>query len=518
MSARAGAEPHMLDVYKSDKTSQSEYDRLTTALRHQPQDVADAFRGLHRERTSLHGQDSQDDFIRMASTLADLFMFIPLNDGGTWRAIIGSDLFEVYVSIVSHDEFFFERQNMIDSVFHGLGHLLMASQRARIVQLSVLWARGAEHLWKRIWDNRRLLRIPQTNESPCTEVEAVEQGISIIELYWPYGKLVTTLALDVEALSRSYIPHMGLYLFVRCNPVFPGLHRLLEPVIQLARSSSGANQASAALQLVFQEAVIEDVGSIALLERINWCMTRKDRSLIDTIVPRNITELANCTSVLMLLSMITSLAPLMERYGCLHSAMLAIRVHRYSMPMQVYDNVAILLRSLSDAHWLDGDVEKTATICGEDVVTFLACGLELYTTDYFVGVDLSQLIDQYTAQAKTIQHGPKPIPPLSKTLFEGLRAGANAEWWPTLRYLQKAVPSARNMKLRIQVATEKWVAFGTALGLDATNERQRHERELRKRCSWRECQYHKESLPEVNIKACAGCGETRYCGRICQKR
>ena len=91
-----------------------------------------------------------------------------------------------------------------------------------------------------------------------------------------------------------------------------------------------------------------------------------------------------------------------------------------------------------------------------------------------------------------------------------MRAGALVEWLSMLERLQLAASTQLHKSFMKQ-----WVALGTALGLDVTKERQRRERT---RCSWLGCRYHTENLSEDKLKACAGCGETRYCGRDCQKR
>ena len=105
------------------------------------------------------------------------------------------------------------------------------------------------------------------------------------------------------------------------------------------------------------------------------------------------------------------------------------------------------------------------------------------------------------------------------TLLESLRASAREEWWPSLRRLRDAHYRAGSGAGAKGHATmiRAWADFGGLLGLNEEEEKTRHEREARTRCSWAECAYHETKAPH-ELKACAGCSEVRYCGRECQKR
>ena len=60
-------------------------------------------------------------------------------------------------------------------------------------------------------------------------------------------------------------------------------------------------------------------------------------------------------------------------------------------------------------------------------------------------------------------------------------------------------------------------SYGPKTDADIQKERERHEREARHKCSWVECDKHEVEVPRSELKTCAGCGETRYCSRACQK-
>ncbi|VDC00752.1 unnamed protein product [Peniophora sp. CBMAI 1063] len=86
------------------------------------------------------------------------------------------------------------------------------------------------------------------------------------------------------------------------------------------------------------------------------------------------------------------------------------------------------------------------------------------------------------------------------------------EWYPTLQALRPCPPTAARSGL-----LDAWKAFGDALGLDESEEKAAFERARRQFCSWAECEYHKQAAP-MPTRQCAGCGQVRYCSKVCQQR
>ncbi|KZV72520.1 hypothetical protein PENSPDRAFT_352254 [Peniophora sp. CONT] len=69
----------------------------------------------------------------------------------------------------------------------------------------------------------------------------------------------------------------------------------------------------------------------------------------------------------------------------------------------------------------------------------------------------------------------------------------------------------------ISALLDTWFAFGSLLGLDADEQRCRHEQD-RLRCWWRGCQCKpRKDDTTIKLLQCAGCGEVRYCSKKCQR-
>lgn len=110
-----------------------------------------------------------------------------------------------------------------------------------------------------------------------------------------------------------------------------------------------------------------------------------------------------------------------------------------------------------------------------------------------------------------------------RSVSAGIAVSAREVWWPTLRLLQQATSSRSTPEAaeQIRLLLGSWTALGAALNLDVAAERQRHERDARRRCAWRECQFHQQALPQnmhTELRTCSGCHDIRYCSRRCQKR
>lgn len=126
-----------------------------------------------------------------------------------------------------------------------------------------------------------------------------------------------------------------------------------------------------------------------------------------------------------------------------------------------------------------------------------------------------KIIESYTriAAALGLRSG-------KNALRKAFRQAARRQWYRTLKTL-------RELPLRDTRATRKcaqlmpaWQGLGEALNLDETSEKADYDHEMKKvaqLCAWTECEYH-EKKPPNPTRVCAGCGEARYCSRLCQQK
>ncbi|VDB84256.1 unnamed protein product [Peniophora sp. CBMAI 1063] len=104
-------------------------------------------------------------------------------------------------------------------------------------------------------------------------------------------------------------------------------------------------------------------------------------------------------------------------------------------------------------------------------------------------------------------------------LLYAMKRSLQAHWYPTYRDLYAMVEyDARGAPFGKAVQPlGHWIELGNSLGLEVESEKDAYERRAATLCAWEECQFH-EAKPPTATRACAGCGEVRYCSKGCQKR
>ncbi|KZV65645.1 hypothetical protein PENSPDRAFT_118513 [Peniophora sp. CONT] len=95
------------------------------------------------------------------------------------------------------------------------------------------------------------------------------------------------------------------------------------------------------------------------------------------------------------------------------------------------------------------------------------------------------------------------------------KAHAPSEWQPSLSLFDTAIQRGVLNKSIHHYLRQLWVDFGAALGLKEDEERARLAHQMRVHCAWPTCVYH-TSEPGRALASCKGCGQVRYCGKVCQ--
>ncbi|KZV71610.1 hypothetical protein PENSPDRAFT_650474 [Peniophora sp. CONT] len=164
-----------------------------------------------------------------------------------------------------------------------------------------------------------------------------------------------------------------------------------------------------------------------------------------------------------------------------------------------------------------------------DFVALLARGLKAYADDGYL-IDKNERVREHgdvqslVSILKSFQAFVTATSVRSNgknTLRKSLRKALREQWYPTLLELQDGVAcSEGEVRSRLMRMRLLWSASGHDLGLDEAQEKaefDRLEKLKEQTCSWKVCEYHTQ-LPPIAVKACKGCGQTRYCSRDCQTK
>lgn len=121
----------------------------------------------------------------------------------------------------------------------------------------------------------------------------------------------------------------------------------------------------------------------------------------------------------------------------------------------------------------------------------------------------------YTALVSETRDNPEAHTSRDRKIVQEMLARAPSQWWPSLRRLQLA---KTQRGLDCQAVIQDWVLLGTALDLDMVTESMRFaSRDMKQYCSLTRCEYHTIKPPtDLPLKVCKGCGEVKYCSRLCQ--
>ncbi|KZV74074.1 hypothetical protein PENSPDRAFT_235220 [Peniophora sp. CONT] len=104
-------------------------------------------------------------------------------------------------------------------------------------------------------------------------------------------------------------------------------------------------------------------------------------------------------------------------------------------------------------------------------------------------------------------------------LHELLLQSVRPEWYRIIHDLRRRSKRDPQVAKKCEKLLSIWKKLGDTLDLVEDTERKEYERDMKRTaqlCGWSECQYSK--VPSGSpTRACAGCGEVRYCSRSCQQ-
>ncbi|KZV61530.1 hypothetical protein PENSPDRAFT_658836 [Peniophora sp. CONT] len=496
-------------------------------LQADPKGVVEPFITMCRTRKPGDKQISptnESELLDLADNIMSELM-LPMVDIGrqTWQAIVNTGLVDLYQDLIVADGFFQGPVLWIDRILGGLTAFVVNAKGDRMTADKVL-ARTSE-LFNSVWKNRKHVRLWTKYDHMYGEKNKYMEPI--VCLIWHYADLYNT-RYGKKAGLDTFIPQVGLHcwVFVSGRDDLLDDHSL-EP-LRFLDSSNGRLKGKERDEFI-KNAVLGP-GGIGP----------------DAVVLRLIRELER-ESVLaaeyqQTLGAILTLAysPMLTPYFFEHQAHASLvkmvnRVVRGKEPYRertkgwragykFHNELYLYFISEVQTHRLK------LRLRGEDVVSVMARGLDIVAEGLTRGSPVAlenwdhlrsmlEELGTYKAIMKSAETSSGGGHDHRSKLVPGFRAGARADWWPSLQRLQTAAYKQGPGKRDETIATimQEWTELGTVLGLSAEKERERHEREARHRCSWVACEKHGVEVPQGDLRTCAGCGETRYCSRPCQK-
>ncbi|KZV63040.1 hypothetical protein PENSPDRAFT_223958 [Peniophora sp. CONT] len=440
----------------------------------------------------------------------------------TWRSLVNDGVVELYLDIVQSQGFLAEDARLVYMILLALDRIVKASKDSSGV--ADLLLSKMRNVWKSFWDTRHMLR-PRSFAEHEPQLAGYEEAmINMLRGYW-------TLYHDRYKRcppADTYIPHMALFLWMRGNALLDSTDNAfaaLNALLGFSVVDSGVSSGHDGSVGFVQEAIIDEFGLEAFCRRVDFDISQQrhpeDLCAKDYLVWNNLVGVMITPQVL----------PYLLAHGTLGS-LISLRAALASMPGRgeeasfVWSAAYIIFRHAFSEHWRAHiEREDAVSVChipGEYLIDIIASGLHDavshgygYPEELF-GESLCEDMAIIARFFNDVRKNPKRFKPEARALFEQCRSSAPTQWYAALHAVQVAGYRGFMDQDLCRLITNGWTVFGQALGLRPDKERARLQRLKRVHCAWTLCAHHCTE-PDVQLKACQGCGDVRYCSRACQK-
>ncbi|KZV73958.1 hypothetical protein PENSPDRAFT_749653 [Peniophora sp. CONT] len=496
---------------------------VLSRIQEDPAGTVDTLRVLVQERADdvLNNdpaiQQRLDTFFhRLENTI-----FLPISQLGseTWSVLLQSGLYGVVTDCIFRDGFFEESKGFMYMVFDVLTlctHRLSKGLGEVALLDEVL--NQAPTLWQAVYAHRHVLDLRVLDEHGLsTEEDLLESAVLSVfllhhnmrEEHWGNEK---------KAGPDTFIPQLAFYLWVRTSRSDPQMDKLLWTMEGIQTIPVGPDTDA------FVDAfVLPVVSPDVLAGRVYHQL-----AALSTDAEKNLGLFIRLANSIVPLFMTASLKPAMDIHPTL-SLLVSVTdriVRNHPGGMSDTNRVATLQNFFIIHNEFAGTMFERIThglpemgrIRGEDFMTLLARLVDLMVSlgpqaEHRLRKDTPQtmrrLLRDCAAVIVDVQDSPHRHDVTGgHTLVKGLKAGARRDWWPTLRKLYRSRDRAGPQSDRHSSLIARWKELGIVLDLSEERESSRFERETRRHCSWRQCEYHRDKVAMSELKVCRGCGES----------
>ncbi|KZV63036.1 hypothetical protein PENSPDRAFT_691971 [Peniophora sp. CONT] len=467
---------------------------------------------------------------------------------------LGTGIIEVFVEILTDDDFFRTPPAFIDHVLWGFSALIGLGEHRVVgvgrtgdaIAASAIIVHTAS-IFKHFWDNRCLIKV-----RPQCERDAEGYGDDSVEPMHdqlgrfpePFSRLFESISFlydfYLEHLEKStpkqralapkypryrdtYMPYVGLHVWISGNAQLVGCLRKDMAIIPISTMLKEGDVApdEADVKRIAVEAIVNGVGADAFFTQFKRAMQQLDDA------EYGYDEIPYVHAAV-ILARTEEISPYLKRHDILQPL---VRLLNFQARALSPDRLAawIFICSFFDPateRLLDACKRSEGTLSaplmrGEDIVDFMARGADLLSEwnpfcNSSVDLYKRQLIkfaSCYTSLVRNTADYHGTGYDRAMYIIDGMRARAPSQWLQSLKRLRDAQKRGWSYAEVIR----SWRIFGIALGLDQVAEEERYRgRDLKLFCSLSRCEYHTERPPKS--LSCKGCGEVKYCSRLCQVR
>ncbi|KZV62353.1 hypothetical protein PENSPDRAFT_658201 [Peniophora sp. CONT] len=498
-------------------TQQHRIDDYSAPIMRNPVAAVEKLRKLH---DGSPAGERNEELSRWADRLnVALWQCDDLVEEDGWRKFIGADVTNICLDIITRAGFWQRDAILRYALLDSTSTIVQYATRCNDPDTTSVLLSRATALWRSVWENRSRGSFSSLRTQQDIAANSPEE---IVRLLSAYGSLYYTHHCK-DPPPDTYMPHVGLHAWMVYGDSSPVNVIALSVSCLLTLGHKCTND-------LYREVIMSPSGVSA-----EAAVLRINREFARIKVPGT---LITFTSIYMSIVHFPDILPAIGRHSLVREASAAMnRIHHgpgtvqektscFSVVMAFLDSYASSARDQLASASLP---PQSVGLRGEDVLDIFANGVGLLAekggtgfndTDALLCVTLSRFMNDWSrfyVERQALEEAQERRPRHERVFRESMRSRARAVWWPSLRGAQntKYLNGHKNIPQMARL-TDTWASFGRALGLDASKEQARHEKATLGRCAWRDCQYHKKAADTV-LLSCKGCGEVRYCGRVCQK-
>ncbi|KZV64851.1 hypothetical protein PENSPDRAFT_151094 [Peniophora sp. CONT] len=476
-----------------------------------------------------------------------------IHEAAVYDTALDWGLHEFYQDIIMEDDFFTTPVFFADSIIEGLTSLLIyfghqIAQKIRSHPAKAVVISRASLLWKRIWDQRHLLKLHPKSEHQYVGknwVPGTSWSEPIVQMAFAYHELLQIEMDNIqynEILIDTYIQHVGLYCLLSFNQ--PGIDPDYRDFAYRITSSLVLAESQVYAERLVSEVLLIDGGRAADSFAIYLSeLLQRD----EPFTALEFEEFQKHKQALVVLACHPGLLPHLWKMG-VHEHCVRALAHVFwnTDPdnfMGDWYVCHVMTDVALDAMEMSVDLENAPAIyCrGEDVVTesvrTIDCllshpgGSIRLATHQYAGAQQSLLQDHILSRLQTIVRVVAVLQTrydfdqAAQAFLQSMKKAMHEEWWASRTYMEACKPSIREWAIqysdlvRIEThaaITTAWDTIAHALGLSDEEESQRFHKSVPNRCTRLLCRYSRQELPEGKPRKCAGCGAVYYCSRQCQ--
>ncbi|VDC00434.1 unnamed protein product, partial [Peniophora sp. CBMAI 1063] len=466
-------------------------------------------------------------------------------------------IIDIYVDIIINENFLHSPPALVDHILWGFGALfwmrnywINSFDRGGKKSVYAHIFSHTKRLWAHLWENRGLIKPRPQSERDAEGYGSmsVDPAHDILGNYpEPYSRLLEwysylyeghvnflrnctpeerALELEYVGFEETFMPHVALVVWSSGNSQSTpsgkdlALHQLTSRL--LSHRVSGPKFT----ERIAREAVVEGIGAKSFFSQFETMLSQRHPAEYEPGFP------IDGVQIVVLLSMTPALCGELANYDVFRPIVRVCNFYGRTRKHWFWETVLMFFMFVTNFpvglpvpdEYKECQRAEYPLVRGGDIIDFVSRGLDIIAdwtpaTGSLTSFNhrkhtLQRYIFHYVQLIASTRDKPETHDRRERKRVKEMLARMPSQWWPCLKRLQLAHERGQPC----QDILQDWILIGNACDLDMVNESMRFAlRDAKQHCSLNRCEYHTNKPPDsLRLKTCKGCGEVKYCSKLCQ--